>query len=125
MKNRRVGMFTFGVMLIISGITFFIAKIFSYQILFEVVKYWPIILFILGAEVMVNYYSSKENIRYDFASFFMMIMTLGILLGAATVDYILQSPEGLRFRNHIFDVNYTNYEEGRELSSREERVLER
>lgn len=95
MKNRRVGMFTFGAMLVIAGTSFFIGSMFSYVVLFNILKYWPLILVMLGVEVLVAYYSKRDDIKYDFWSFVLIFMTLCTLLGAAAVDYAVRERDTL------------------------------
>lgn len=94
---RRVGSVTFGVVLILIG-SLFLAHMFFPQHYFYIYKFWPVILILLGIEVLVgtrgkNYEVLDEEGKvieqsksvYDFAAIIMMSIILGIAIFAASV----------------------------------------
>lgn len=79
MQGRRVGTLTLGILLIIIGIGYLLSNIYNLQIITEILKFWPITLIILGAEVLIyNHKALKENysIRFDGISLFLIILIL-------------------------------------------------
>lgn len=66
LKGRRVGTFTAGITLVLFGVLFMlhtlVVKI-DYQ---TILKLWPIVLILLGVEVIAAYILNRdEKIRYD------------------------------------------------------------
>lgn len=62
-KQIRIGKVTFGVVLILVGIMIFIQTLTSLDILRFVFMLWPLVLIILGIEILM--YKDKENVKYD------------------------------------------------------------
>ena len=88
MQNRRVGTLTFGFLLIVLGIIYFIASVFNIQILSIILSFWPLILISLGIEVLIlNKISLKNNVplRYDIISFILIIIIFFFAFGTFTV----------------------------------------
>lgn len=71
-NERRVGTYTFGVMLILIGISIVLMTFTSINLLKYILMFWPIILILLGAEIL--YLNSKSDIRVkiDFISIILM-----------------------------------------------------
>lgn len=78
-KIVRVGRTTFGVSLILVGITIIIATFCSIDVLRITLMFWPAILIFAGCEIL--YFSKKENtdIKYDF---FGMILTALVIFSS-------------------------------------------
>lgn len=62
-KQIRIGKVTFGVVLILVGIMIFIQTLTSLDILRFVFMLWPLVLIILGIEILM--FKDKENVKYD------------------------------------------------------------
>lgn len=62
-KQIRIGKVTFGVVLILVGIMIFVQTLTSLDILRYVFMLWPLVLIILGIEILI--YRDKENVKYD------------------------------------------------------------
>lgn len=75
-KERRVGTYTFGIMLIIIGISIIVMTFTNFDFLRYLLMLWPIVLIGLGIEVL--YLNSKSNIKIkiDFVS----IILMGVVL---------------------------------------------
>lgn len=99
MKTRRVGTISMAIILILFGILIFTAQISKRSAVELAIKFWPLILILLGGEIL--FYSilgKKENgdilIRYDIFSIFIVIVVLSInlfiygLLETGILDYI-------------------------------------
>lgn len=71
-KERRVGTYTFGVMLIIIGISVLIMTFTKFDFSRYLLMVWPIVLIGLGIEIL--YLNSKPNIKVkiDFISIILM-----------------------------------------------------
>ena len=77
-RSRRVGTLTMGISLIGTGILFavhlFIPGVLTY---FYIFRLWPLILVLLGIEVLVaNIKNKEEKIIYDGWAIFIMILVL-------------------------------------------------
>lgn len=83
LKNKRIGSITFGVMLIVFGITFFIQSVFNLDAAKYVSMFWPIIFILLGIETL--YYNAKSDIivKYDIKGtiFLFIIICFGMIIG--------------------------------------------
>ena len=63
-KTRRIGTFTFGLILILCGICVLIVTFSNIDMIRYIFMLSPIIFISLGIEVIVNYKNS--NLKYDF-----------------------------------------------------------
>ena len=80
MKSRRVGTLTLGISLIGAGILFaahlFIPAVLTYYYIFRL---WPVILILLGTEVLIaNIKNKEEKIVYDGWAVFITILVMGL-----------------------------------------------
>lgn len=82
MKNKRVGTISMGIVLIGFGILIFIAQINKLSAVELAIKFWPIILIVIGGEVLWYSYKTKDEedikIRYDIFSIFIVIVILSV-----------------------------------------------
>lgn len=79
MQGRRVGTFTLGILLIAAGITYLLSNIYNLEISFQILKWWPIALIMIGIEVLFyNHEAIKQNcsIRFDMISLFLIVLVL-------------------------------------------------
>lgn len=116
-NERRVGTYTFGVMLIIIGISVLMMTFTKIDFFRYLLMVWPIVLIGLGIEIL--YLNSKSNIKVkiDFISIILMgivlFCTAVFSLGNYFVNKVLYDDDikGKVF-NQYFDRNYyENYEE--------------
>ena len=69
MKERRIGTFSLGIVLLVYGVLFLISTYVKSFSLYFVFRLWPFIFIVLGGEILysaVRY--REENYRYDFAA---------------------------------------------------------
>ncbi len=90
-KKYYVGRFSAGLTLIASGIAY-IVSLFGVIDLYDVIKFWPVILILLGTELLIAAFSSKgEKISYDWLSlvlmFFMFFFSLGMAVFQLCYNY--------------------------------------
>jgi len=74
--EKRVGTYTFGVMLIIVGISVLVMTFTKFDFFRYLLMVWPVVLIGLGIEIL--YLNSKSNIKIkiDFISIILMVMVL-------------------------------------------------
>jgi uncharacterized membrane protein HdeD (DUF308 family) len=89
---HRVGTLTLGVCLIIFGLLFII-KLFIPEISYRLlVSLWPVILVILGAEVIAAYILQKEDrLRYDGPALFLIFMLTCFSIAMACFEFLLHN----------------------------------
>ncbi len=92
LKGRRVGTFTAGIMLIVFGLLFLSRLVFpiiSYKLILSL---WPIILLLLGIEIIVAYIINKqEKMRYDGGAIFLVIFMSFFAVGMACTEFIINN----------------------------------
>ncbi len=79
MKRRRVGTLTMGLLLIGLGVLLFYAQFNAQNVLGIIKTWWPLLLFMLGAEVLWFFYTAKEEnpkIKYDLFSIFIIFLII-------------------------------------------------
>lgn len=90
MEDKRVikiGRFTFGLSLILCGIMITVATFFTLDVLKIVLNLWPILLIVMGCEIL--FYSRKESvlIKYDILGMFLTACIIVFSLGFSVVNY--------------------------------------
>lgn len=85
MKNKRVGTISMAIVLIGFGILILIAQINTISAVELGIKFWPMILILLGGEVLWYSFKSKDEedmrIRYDVFSIFIVMVILSVNIG--------------------------------------------
>ncbi len=79
MKIKRVGTISLAVALIALGILIFISQISNVYTLDLALKMWPIILILLGLEILWCRFASKDEevvVKYDIVSIFLVFIIL-------------------------------------------------
>lgn len=109
-NEKKIGQITFGITLILLGISVFVQSIVSFEVLRYVLMMWPLIFISLGVELV--YYSKKDNIniKYDIWGVILIFIILGCTTVFSVVNYgvnkILYNDE---VKNVIVN-NTNNYE---------------
>ena len=93
-KGRRVGTITSGIILVIVG-TVFLLRLLYPDIRYSVVaSMWPIVLILLGIEIIVAYVINKEEvIKYDFGAIFILIMLSVFTMSMGCMEYVISHIE--------------------------------
>jgi len=84
MKTKRVGRISMAIVLIALGITIFIAQINNLSAVKLSIKFWPIMLFLIGGEILWYSYKYKDEdviIKYDVFSIFIVLLIVVVNLG--------------------------------------------
>ena len=91
LKGRRVGTLTSGTVLIVFGILFLLRLVFP-AIKFSIISsLWPIILILLGVEILISYMVNKEEkIKYDTGAIFLVIVLSFFSMGMALMELAIK-----------------------------------
>ena len=111
-KVRKIGRLTFGITLILVGLSVVIQTFLPIEIFRYILMLWPLVFISIGIEVI--YFSKKEEIKYDGVGIFLVFVVLffGTIFGAINygVNKILYNDN---MKNYIAEelndsvVNYT------------------
>jgi hypothetical protein len=76
MRSKRIGTTTAGVAIIAVGIVFMISIfIQNYDFLFSALRFWPVILVMLGAEILLaTYIKSETEKKMDVVAIIIMML---------------------------------------------------
>lgn len=83
MQRRRVGTVSMAIVLIGFGILIFTSQINERSAVELGLKFWPIILFLIGGEILYYSYKYKDgdiNLKYDVLSIFIVLLIVGVNL---------------------------------------------
>lgn len=85
--TRRIGSFTFGIMMILMGVNIFLQTITSADFFRFTLSLWPIVFVSLGIETL--YFTNKKNveIKYDILGVFTIFIVLFLGIIFSTVNY--------------------------------------
>ncbi|NLD50282.1 MAG: hypothetical protein GX660_24350 [Clostridiaceae bacterium] len=129
MRQWRVGTFTMGIALVAIGAVMLVAQINGYSALDLILKWWPLVLVMLGIEVLVYIALSKQEeprLKFDGFSIFMLVIIMIFSAGAFTVSSVASAirfnPSFLSKFNiykdeSTFKKNYTVETKGRDKLS--------
>lgn len=87
MRTWRVGTISMGLALVSLGVILILSQIFSWQPAYGMLSWWPIILIVLGLEVLVYLFLSKQEnpvVKYDLLSIFLVGIISFAGIGLAT-----------------------------------------
>lgn len=85
MRRWRVGTLSLGVLLIVLGVIMLAAQFRQVVILDALLTWWPLVLVLIGAEILWHVYSAKESeprIKYDVFSMFIIFIVVFCSIGA-------------------------------------------
>ncbi|NLL52509.1 MAG: hypothetical protein GX248_07395 [Peptococcaceae bacterium] len=106
MRKWRVGTFSMGLILIAAGILLLAAELWGLNGAYLIVRWWPVILIVLGIEILAYVILSKEEqpkIKYDGLSIFLVIVVILISCGVYGFHSVIKSELATSiFANWIF-----------------------
>lgn len=110
-KERRVGTYTFGIMLIIIGLSILIMTFTKFDFLRYLLMLWPIVLIGLGIEILYLNSKSSIKVKIDFVSIILMgvvlFFTAIFSLGNYCVNKVLYDEDiKEKIINEYLDRNY-------------------
>ncbi|MCI8357176.1 MAG: hypothetical protein HFI51_03365 [Lachnospiraceae bacterium] len=89
-RTHRVGTITCGLVLVFYGILFLLRTVFPFLELGMIFEFWPIVLVLLGLEILIGCTGKRAQMRtfkYDFGSILIILVMMGFSLIMAAVDY--------------------------------------
>ncbi|MBS4191859.1 hypothetical protein KHA94_16960 [Bacillus sp. FJAT-49705] len=93
MRTWRVGTFSMGASLLFLGIILLLIQFFNLDLIHVMMSWWPIILVVLGIEILLFLFLSRQEkpfLKYDFLSIFFV----GIL-GTVGIGFAILSSTGI------------------------------
>ncbi|ULT57453.1 hypothetical protein L1999_02390 [Neobacillus drentensis] len=93
MRTWRVGTFSMGASLIFLGLFLFFSKFLSLDLAEVLMAWWPVLLVVLGVEILVYLFLSRQEqpiLKYDFLSIFFVG-----LIGTAGIVFAVLSSAGV------------------------------
>ncbi|REB77404.1 hypothetical protein [Bacillus sp. 522_BSPC] len=93
MRQWRVGTFSMGLSLVFLGVFLLLTQFFDWQIITVLKVWWPIILVILGMEILLYLFSSKQEKPYLSFDLFSIII-VGII-GTAGISMVFLQSTGI------------------------------
>lgn len=94
MRNWRVGSITLGFTLLVFGISMLMSRITGFYTLLDVVLWWPVVLILLGIEILASLFLSKEKpsrVNFDGGSIFLITLLVVFALGVSVISHIAVS----------------------------------
>ena len=85
-RIHRVGSITCGVVLVAAGILYLLATFWKTVPLQLVFHLWPVILILLGLEILLSRILSGERMQYDKTAIWIMVMMVLFSMFLACVD---------------------------------------
>lgn len=96
-KGRRVGTFTTGIVLVIFGGIFLLKLIYPSINYLKIASLWPVILVLLGVEIIVAYLINKDEImKYDFGAIILILILSVFSMGMGCMEYVITHIDLLR-----------------------------
>ncbi|WP_049041592.1 LiaF transmembrane domain-containing protein [Clostridium sporogenes] len=90
LKGRRVGTLTAGIILVVFGVMFLLRLVTDNINIFLIASLWPIILVLLGIEIIIAYIINKEEkMKYDFGAIILVIILVFFAMGMGTAEFVI------------------------------------
>lgn len=91
-KGRRVGTLTAGIVLVMSGVMYLSHLAFPSIDYLAIVSFWPVILIILGIEIIASYVINKEEkLLYDTGAIWIMVVMCFFAMGMGGAEFIIRN----------------------------------
>lgn len=100
MRSWRAGSITLGFALLTFGITMLISNFTGSYTILDIAKWWPVLLIILGCEVLASLFLSVEKplkVKFDGGSIFLIAVIVAFSMAVSTIGFVI-------------DIQYGNYE---------------
>jgi hypothetical protein len=106
MRTWRVGTFSMGVSLVFLGLFLFLSRNLGYDLIHVMTAWWPILLVVLGIEILLYFVLSKQEkpvLKYDFLSIFFvgLLGTAGIVLAILSSSGLIGKVEEVMARKEL------------------------
>jgi len=88
-RTHRVGVITAGASLVGFGIVFLLQQFMELDFVF-IIKFWPLILISLGAEVIVSSFMEEGTYKYDKGAIAIIILMMGFAFCMAGATEVMR-----------------------------------
>ena len=92
--GQRIGVFTLGISLVVFGVLFLVRVFAPWFDYVRVLQFWPVVLILLGIEVLVMALLPKKegepSFKLDAASIILLFVTLFLACGLAMAQFALE-----------------------------------
>ncbi len=95
-----------GIILIALGVVMLISQIFSIPAIEHIIKWWPVVLIIIGLEILAYIYLSKQEepkVKFDIFSIIIISILMVVSIGAYAVSSIITFSDGNISFDYVFD----------------------
>ncbi|EJO5347274.1 hypothetical protein NRP93_001351 [Clostridium botulinum] len=90
LKGRRVGTLTSGIILVVFGVLFLLRLITPNINISLIASLWPIILVLLGIEIILAYIINKEEkMKYDFGAIILVGILVVFAMGMGVAEFVI------------------------------------
>ncbi|MCR1975984.1 DUF5668 domain-containing protein [Clostridium sporogenes] len=90
LKGRRVGTLTAGIILVVFGVMFLLRLVTDNINISLIASLWPIILVLLGMEIILAYIINKEEkMKYDFGAIILVIVLVFFAMGMGVAEFVI------------------------------------
>ncbi|APF27152.1 hypothetical protein LAV60_05120 [Clostridium sporogenes] len=90
LKGRRVGTLTAGIILVVFGVIFLLRLVTANINIYLIASLWPIILVLLGIEIILAYIINKEEkMKYDFGAIILVIILVFFAMGMGIAEFVI------------------------------------
>jgi hypothetical protein len=98
MRTWRVGTISMGASLVLLGLFLFLSRFFGYELVNVMTAWWPILLIVLGIEILLFLAFSRQEkpiLKYDFLSIFFVgvLGTVGIVFAVLSTTGMMDRVE--------------------------------
>ena len=128
MRKWRVGTISMGILLVATGILLLMSELQGVSGAILILRWWPIILIILGIEVLAFIFLSKEDqpkIKFDGLSIFLTIFIVLVSTGVYATHTFVTSDFSNRFFSEVGFYKYESvFDKSFEVESAEVKRLE-
>lgn len=91
-KGRRVGTLTAGIVLVLSGTLYLSDLVFPTIDYMAILSFWPVILILLGVEIIAAYIINKEDkLFYDTGAIWIMVFISFFAMGMGGMEFLIKN----------------------------------
>ena len=109
-RQWRVGTLSMGLLLIALGVIMLVSQILEISLLDQILKWWPIALIMIGLEILIYVFLSKQDepkVKFDVFSIIIISILLMASVGVYAVTGLISSGNGVLIVDSMFD-NFKN-----------------
>lgn len=105
-RQWRVGTLSMGLLLVALGIIMLVSQILKTSIIEHIIRWWPIVLILIGLEILAYVFLSKQEepkVKFDVFSIIIISILMMTSVGVYAVTGLISSGNGVISIDSIFD----------------------